>query len=148
MGRNNEELIKDITTDEILQQIKKLKAGKTPGDDGYTNEFYSIFENQLTPLLLQAYNFALQTGTWASTRNSSTITVIHKEGKDATDCTSYRPISLLNTDHKIITAIIANRLKEIIPDIINSDQCGFIPGQLLSDNIRRTIIIIDPNPNS
>ena len=141
--RQNEKLIKDITAVEILQQINQLKMGKTPGDDGYTNEFYKTFKKDLMPLLLRAYNFALHTGTWAATWNSSIITVIHKEGKDATECSSYRPISLLNTDHKIITSIIANRLKDIVPDIINSDQSGFISGRLLSDNIRRTLNIID-----
>lgn len=64
----NEGLIKEIKVEEILQQIKKPKTGKTPGDDGYTNEFYKTFKKQVSPLLLRVYNFALQTGIWATTR--------------------------------------------------------------------------------
>ena len=44
----NEGLVKEITEKEISQQIKQFKKGKTPGDDGYTNEFYKIFQKQLT----------------------------------------------------------------------------------------------------
>lgn len=38
---------------------------------------------------------------------------------DPTKCFSYMPISLLNTNHKIRT-IISNRLKDIVPDIIDN----------------------------
>ena len=97
----------------------------------------------MTPLLVRAYRHALDRGKWAQTWSSSIVTLIHKEGKDATKCESYRPISLLNTDHKIISSILANRLKEIITGIITPDQCGFIPGRILADNIRRTLNVID-----
>lgn len=140
---NNKELVKEITAEEINKQIQDLKIGKTPGDDGFTNEFYKVFKSELIPLLNKAYNYALHTGKWAQTWTTSIITLILKEGKDATKCASYRPISLLNTDHKIISAILANRLKQNIIELINTDQCGFIPGRLLVDNIRRTINIID-----
>lgn len=64
--------------------------------------FYKEFGELLTPLIQKAYNFALESGTWATTWNSSVITVIHKDGKDKTDRSSYRPISFLNTDKKNI----------------------------------------------
>ena len=139
----NTNLIIRITEEEISQQIKKLKTDKAPGDDGYTNEFYKEFRELLVPLLLNAYNFALESGVWASTWNSSVITVIYKDGKEKMDTSSYRPISLLNTDQKILTSIIANRLKDILPDLIDSDQTGFICNRFLSDNVRRTLDIID-----
>lgn len=120
----NINLIKTVTEDEILQQIRKLKNEKAPGDDGYTNEFYKEFRELLTPLLQKAYNFALESGTWASTWNSSVITVIHKDGKDKMNTSSYRPISLLNTDKKILT--LANRLKDILPDIIEISLVLFL----------------------
>lgn len=135
--------IKIITIEEVNKQIQNLKSGKFPGDDGYTNEFYKVFQDQISPLLVRAYNHALTAERWAQTWTSSIITLIHKEGKDATQCASYRPTSLLNTDHKIMTSILAHRLKDIIPDIISMDQCGFIPGRVLADNVRRTLNIID-----
>lgn len=98
---------------------------------------------QIAPLLQKAYNYALETGKWAQTWQSSILTLILKEGKYTTKCSSCQPISLLNTDYEIISAILANRLKTIITDVIQADQCGFIPGRYLADNIRRTIHLID-----
>lgn len=93
--------------------------------------------------MCRVFNDILKTGLWPDTWNSAIISVLYKEGKDPELCSSYRPISLLNVDQKIFTTIIAKRLSNILPKIINLDQTGFVKDRLLSDNIHRTINIID-----
>lgn len=122
----NISLTKEILEEEIYNHINKLKIHKSPGSDGYTNEFYKEFQHDLVPLLCKAYNWALDNETWATTWNSAIITVLYKPGKNPTDCSSYRPISLLSTDHKLLSSILATRLAKIIPQLINPDQTGFI----------------------
>lgn len=61
------------------------------------------------------------------------ITLIHKKDKDATECKSYRPISLLPVDLKIISKLLANRLEKSLP-------C--LKARYGSDNIRRLLNII------
>ena len=72
----------------------------------------------------------------------ATIVVIHKEGKDKLDPSSYRPISLLCTDAKILARVLANRLIGCIESLIHSDQSGFIPNRSTSINIRRAFLNI------
>ena len=49
---------------------------------------------------------------------------------------NWRPITLLNTDYKISTKAIANRLNSVIPKLINNDQTGFMKGRFIGENIR------------
>lgn len=71
------------------------------------------------------------------------ISVIPKMGKDKRECSSYRPISILNMDYRLFTSIIAERLKNIIPEIIDEDQTGFLKNRQIQDSIRRALHLMD-----
>ncbi len=55
---------------------------------------------------------------------------------------SYRPISLLNVDFKIVSKVLASRMEYIIPDIISQDQRGFIKGRHSFINIRTLLNVV------
>ena len=51
--------------------------------------------------------------------------------------------STLNTDYKIATKVIGNRVRQVLPSIINDSQTGFIKGRYIGENIRLPFDIID-----
>ena len=72
----------------------------------------------------------------SSTQKEGVIICIPKTDTDRDKLKNWRPISLLNTVYKIGSSSIANRLKTVLPDIINEDQTGFVQNRFIGDNIR------------
>ena len=56
---------------------------------------------------------------------------------------NYRPITVLNTDTKIIAYALAQRFKKVLPLIISNDQNGYIKKRCIGFNIRQIQDIID-----
>lgn len=69
------------------------------------------------------------------------ITVIPKEGKDVTLCSSYRPISLLNADTKIFAKILATRMKRLMNTLVHPAQVVFIARREGRDHGVRTLLL-------
>lgn len=135
-------LMAPITPDEIRKAIKHLKTNKSPGPDGLSNEFYKILAPYLVDTLCAVFNSLLDGQTLPAYFNSALIKVLHKQGRDPELPASYRPISLLNSDYKLFTKIVADRLKSIVPSIIHEDQTGFIPGRQSVTNVRKVLSTI------
>ncbi|KAJ0059923.1 hypothetical protein NL108_015598 [Boleophthalmus pectinirostris] len=136
-----EDLTKPITEKEIEENIKLLKNNKSPGPDGLSGEFYKAFIKELVPILGRVYNYALKKNDPPISWSEAIISVIHKEGKNPKECASYRPISLLGNDVKILGSILTKRMQAYIGKLIKPDQTGFIVGRQASNNIRRALNI-------
>lgn len=132
-------LVEPITEAEIRETITKLKNNKSPGMDGFSGEYYTIFVNQLAPILCKVYNYTLNSGDPPKSWSEAIIAVQQKEGKDPIQCSSYRPISLLCVDYKILTLILATRIQNYTKKLIKPDQTGFIIGRNGTNNIRRVL---------
>jgi len=63
------------------------------------------------------------------------MSLLYKKN-DKRDIRNYRPITLLNTDYNIYTKILANRLRDVAPDLIHKDQAGFMPRRSIFDQTK------------
>uniref|UniRef100_A0A8C5N182 Reverse transcriptase domain-containing protein n=1 Tax=Leptobrachium leishanense TaxID=445787 RepID=A0A8C5N182_9ANUR len=128
-----------ITPDELLTALKTTKNGKSPGPDGLPIEYYKMCNTELLPALLNLFN-AIRDGVPLHPHSlMATISLIPKPEKDHTCCENFRPISLLNNDMKLLARILANRLKRFLPQLVDSDQVGFIPGREARDATTRIL---------
>ena len=95
-----------ITNIEIKTVIKKkLPKNNSPGPDGFTEEFYQTFREELSLVFLKLFQKIAKEGTLENSFYKATITLIPKPGKDNMKKENYRPISLRNIDEKSSTKV-------------------------------------------
>ena len=131
-----------ILMHELTAALKNMKRNKSPGCDGLPTEFYLCFWNRIKFQLLEAINESYDKHELFPSALKGIISLIPKKGKDLRFIKNMRPISLLNTDYKLIEKTLANRLKPALSELMNEDQKGFLQQRSISANIRRILDII------
>jgi hypothetical protein len=130
----NDRLMAPYSADDVKKAAFSIGDFKAPGPDGLHAVFYKKFWNlrgdQITTEILHALN----NGTIPEGWNDTTIVMIPKVDSPET-VTQYRPISLCNVIYKIISKMLAFRLKKELPDVISPMQSAFVPGRLITDNV-------------
>ena len=126
----------EITSEECETILNTFQNGKSPGDDGYTAEFYKQFFSLLGQDLVNSFNAAFDIGEMSVSQRRGVITLLPKEDSNLLLLSNWRPITLLNTDYKIASKVIAKRIKRVLPSIIHPDQTGFMKGRYIGQNIR------------
>jgi exonuclease III len=136
-----QDLSKEISEEEIWKIIKASPNHKSPGIDGFTNEFYKTTWDIIRKYVMEAYLEGLQEGEMCISQRRGIISLLPKEGKDTRYLKNWRPLTLLNNDYKYLAKALANRLKKLLPSMISKDQNGFVPGRQIGGNIIRTMEI-------
>lgn len=67
--------------------------------------------------------------------NATDICLIPKVDCKPEFITQFRPISLCNVTYKVLTKVVVNRLKPLIPAIISPYQTGLVPTRSIHENI-------------
>lgn len=98
---------------ENLHAINKLKMYKTPWPGGFTMDFYEKIKHILAPKLCTMFVSCLTCQQILPSRTQECIVLIPKKDRDLTFPQPYHPISLLNTDYKMLTTVLATGLNEV-----------------------------------
>ena len=112
--------------------VKQLPTDKSPGPDGFNNEFFKscwdIIKPDVTRLIHEFYAGQIS----LESINTSFITLVPK-GPSPSTANDFRPISLLNCCLKLITKLLANRLQKVILKMVHINQYGFLKERAIHD---------------
>ena len=137
----NEHLTKEFHKEEIFQVIHSMHLTKAPGLDGMPVIFYQKYWDIIGDDVSKKILTILNSNAPMADLNKTNIALIPKI-KNPTKMSDFRPISVCNVSYKIISKILANRLKPILSTIISENQSAFVPGRLITDNVLVTFEIM------
>lgn len=111
-----------------------MDPDKAPGPDGMTPAFYQKHWAIVGHDVVELVRMFMQEGMLPEGINDTNVVLIPKK-KCPTTVGDLRPISLCNVLVKIITKVMANRMKNMLDGVVSENQSAFIPGRLITDNI-------------
>ncbi|KAG9443780.1 hypothetical protein H6P81_015120 [Aristolochia fimbriata] len=126
-------LEKPFTMEEIEEGIRSLPSDKAPGPDGFTAEFYKQGWNFLKEDIINMFTEFYEEGLTANSMGASLIALVPK--KEGACCPKeFRPISLLCSHYKLITRVLASRLRTVLHEVISDNQSAFLRGRQILDS--------------
>ncbi|GLT37136.1 hypothetical protein SLA2020_114710 [Shorea laevis] len=127
--------------EEVLSALKQIHPSKAPSlgemNVGFVKHYWPIIGHNVTKVVLEFLN----EGSMAKGLNKTYIVLIPKK-KNPNPVKDFRPISLCNVLYKLISQILANRLKALLLSIISKNQSAFVPKRLIYDNIMVTFEMV------
>eukprot|EP00253_Pinus_taeda_P016827 PITA_16827 len=111
--------------EEIEEIVKSMKKGTAPGPDGFTIEFFQAGWHFLGREILELIEESrMNQKVWPAI--NSTFYALIPKNDNLEDANGFRPIALCNVIYKIITTLIAKRLKPLFDKLISTEQTGFV----------------------
>ena len=130
----NNQMLADIKASEVKDALFQMFPTKAPGPDGYPAHFFQrhwdLCGEEVTSVVLRVLS-----GEDDPVRINNTFIVLIPKVNRPEELGQFRPISLCNVIYKIVSKVLANRLKMLLPEIVSEKQSAFVPNRLITDNI-------------
>uniref|UniRef100_A0A453A1Z5 Reverse transcriptase domain-containing protein n=3 Tax=Aegilops tauschii subsp. strangulata TaxID=200361 RepID=A0A453A1Z5_AEGTS len=130
----NNVLLADFTREEVKAALDHIGDLKAPGPDGMPSIVFKRHWHFMGDQIVEEVLRVLNGGDMPEGWNDTHVVLIPKV-KNPQRIKDLRPISLCNVLYKLVSKVIANRLKMILPSLISDNQSTFVPGRLITDNV-------------
>ena len=123
--KQNAAFLRPITIEEVDQALQETPKCKASGLDSFTSDFFHHCWTMIRTKVWEILEDSRALGQILQALNATFITLVPKEGQ-AHHPKKFRPIDLCNVIYKLLTKVIARRLKTILPTIISLEQLGYV----------------------
>lgn len=119
-----EEEEQEITREEVIEQLKRLKMEKAPGEDGLENEVWRYMPKSIGEAMVNLLNKIWKGGGIPQEWKKGVICPIFKKG-DKKETKNYRGVTLMDTAYKVYASILNEKLMREVKDKLGEGQFGF-----------------------
>ena len=130
----NNELTRDFTMEEVRTALQQMHPTKAPNPDDMSAIFYQKYWNIIGLNVANIVLNVLNSNASLAEINITNIALVPKV-KSPSRMKDFHPISLSNVAYKLISKVLANRLKAVLPQIISENQSALLSKRLIIDNI-------------
>ena len=120
-----------------------MPNNKSPGNDGFSKEFYEPFWEDIKGVLIKSLKPAKIKGSLTISQRQAVIKLLKKKYRDNRLIKNWRPIWLLNVDTKILSKAFAAKVEPILPSITSSNQTPYVEKRCVSESGRLISDIIE-----
>ena len=106
-------------------------------------EFYEFFWDDIKNLLSDSIKKSFISGELSTSQKQAVIKLIEKKDRDKWLIKNWHSISLLNIDTKLISKVIATRLKKILNNLISENQIAYLNNRFISEGGRLISDIVE-----
>lgn len=127
-------LMRPVQAAELKEILFAMPCNKAPGPDGFPMKFYKASWSVIEKDFFTAVQFFFIYGFMPKSINATLLSLVPKT-TDAETMSYFRPISCYNVIYKVIFKLLESRLKATLPEAIELNQCAFVEGRLLLENV-------------
>ena len=120
--------------EEVLQVLKDVQGDKAPGPDGFTMVFFQQCWSVLEKDVMDFFGEVHMHGKFEKSLNATFLSLIPKK-VDASNIRDFRPISLIGSVYKLLSKVLANRMRLVLDDVISESQNSFVGGRQILDSV-------------
>ncbi|CAN0857148.1 Putative ribonuclease H protein At1g65750 [Linum grandiflorum] len=117
---------------EVGHAIMNCAGEKAPGPDGFSMEFYKRHWATIQEQVMTAFADFFDRATLPVSVNCTFVCLIPKK-ETVEDVKDFRPISLTSSVYKIISKVLMERLRSVMPRLVSQNQCAFVHGRQILD---------------
>ena len=133
-GLERDWLERRFEQEEVLRVVKEMEGDKALGPNGFSLAFYQYYWKVVERDVLAVFEEFYQHSKFEKSFNATFIALISMKN-GASNIRDFRLISLVGSVYKILAKVLANRLKEILDQLISKSQNNFVGGRQIIDSV-------------
>lgn len=118
----------------MREAVVSMASNKTPGGYGPSSEFFKLFWEIIKGEVVKVIKYIMKKGYWSKSMRKGIVVFIFKRG-DRKDVRNRRPISFLNTDHKVFAKVIARRLSKMVGKMVSETKTCAVHERMITENL-------------